>query len=178
MTVWEYTVAFWEGDRYIRCRTLLIERRFQKSLQFQADRAKSQKARREALTSSLAEIAAQRPSDIAAVTGQEIAAANLVEEFDEILKRTPTELDNAEALESSLAVHKDFELLIVSATKRKNEALRLLDWYRAGLGKETQDAMNDIVDAEYEEVLAVEAQALVSPPLAPADDEAAKEAVE
>jgi hypothetical protein len=178
MAVWEYMVAFWEGDRYIRGRTLQIDRPFLKSLQLQAERAKAQKVRQEALSKSLAEVLAQRPTDISRAAGQEIAAGNVPEEFDEILKRTPTELGHAEALEKSIAVHKDFELLIVSATKRKNEALRLLDWYRAGLGKEVEDTMKEIIDAEYQEVIAAEAKAIASPPLAPTDDEAAKKKVE
>jgi hypothetical protein len=178
MAVWEHTVAFWESDRYVRCRALRIEHRFRRSMQVLAAVLKSQKTRQQPLANSHARILPQAPTDIAQVAGQEITAANVVDEFDEILRRTPTEFDHAEVLDNSIGVEKDFELLIVSAAKRKNEALRMLDWYRAGLGKEVEDTMKDIIDADYQEVIAAEAQAIASPPLAPADDEATKGEVE
>ena len=39
---------------------------------------------------------------------------------------------------STISFHKDVEFIIASISKRRNEALRLLDLYRAGLGKQVE----------------------------------------
>lgn len=97
---------------------------------------------------------------------------DLSTDVDEILKRTPTELDHAHALEKSISFHKDVEFLIASISKRRNEALHMLELYRAGLGKRVDEAVSEIIDAEHEVVEEpVEAPRLVPSIEAPGNDE-------
>ena len=42
--------------------------------------------------------------------------------------------------------------MIASISKRRNEALHMLDLYRAGLGKRVDEAMSEIIDVEHEVV--------------------------
>ena len=42
--------------------------------------------------------------------------------------------------------------MIASISKRRNEALYMLDLYRAGLGKRVDAAISEIIDAEHEVV--------------------------
>ena len=92
-------------------------------------------------------------------------------DIEEILKRTPSELDHCHALEKAITFHKDVEFLIASLTKRRNEALQMLDLYRAGMAKRVDQAMNDIVDADYK-IVEEKSRQVESPALVPAIDPA------
>ena len=69
-------------------------------------------------------------------------------EIAEILKRTPAELAYNRALERSIGLHKDLEFLITSMTKRRDQALEMLDRYRNGLGRRVKKTMDEILEAE------------------------------
>ena len=84
------------------------------------------------------------------------------EEIQAIFKRTPTDLAYNRALEKSILFHKDLEFLITSITKRRDQALEMLERYRQGLGKRAKEAMEEILDAEYQ-VVDPTAPALVPP---------------
>jgi phytoene dehydrogenase-like protein len=66
-----------------------------------------------------------------------------------LLKRTPAELAYNKALERNIDFHKDLEFLITSIRKRRNEALKMLDYYRQSLGKRAEQIMAEILDAEF-----------------------------
>jgi hypothetical protein len=140
----------WELHRYSRLRGLSFERSFKQSLDFQVQRMKAQQARKQEEIDTLAAHSTQTPTDIAHVTYLERKLIDSPRDMDEILQRTPTELDHAHVLEKHVSFHKDVELIIASISRRRNEALRLLDLYRAGLGKRVDEAMTEILDAEYE----------------------------
>ena len=55
----------WFIKRYTRHQTLAVERWYQQSLEFQAQRLKAQNARKEALATRLAERMTQRPPEVA-----------------------------------------------------------------------------------------------------------------
>jgi hypothetical protein len=148
----DYAEADWEARRYSRLRTLSFERSFKQSLDFQVQRMKVQHARKQEQVSNLAEYAALKPADIAQVTRLEQKVHDSSTEVEEILKRTPKELDHAHALEKTISFHKDVEFVIASISKRRNEALHMLDLYRAGLGKRVDAAISEIIDAEHEVV--------------------------
>jgi hypothetical protein len=171
----DFALASWEINRYTRHRTLSFDRSFRQSLEFQAQRLKSQNARRQELATHLAEDATQSPEDIAQLARTESKVTDLVSATDEIFKRTATDLDHCRALEKGITFHKDVEFLIASLSKRRNEALQTLELYRAGLGKRVERAVNEILDAEYEEVESehqdTDAPSLVPPSIpAEADD--------
>lgn len=169
--IWEFAVPSWEINRYTRHRTLALDRSFKQSLDFQVQRIKSQNARNQDSQNRLSEQLAQTPADIAHLTHLERKMGDSATEIVEILKRTPSELDHCHALEKTIAFHKDVEFLITSISKRRNEALQMLDLYRAGLGKRVDQAMNEVLDAEYklvEQEAEREPQQVESPPLVPA----------
>jgi hypothetical protein len=148
----DYAETDWEARRYSRLRTLSFERSFKQSLDFQVQRLKAQWARKQEQVRNLAEYAALKPADIAEATRLEQKVFDSSTEVQEILKRTPKELDHAHALEKTISFHKDVEFVIASISKRRNEALHMLDLYRAGLGKRVDEAMSEIIDVEHEVV--------------------------
>ena len=148
----DFAEASWEIHRYSRLRSLTFERSFKQSLDFQVQRAKLQHARRQEQIENLAQHATMKPADIAQATHLEQKLSNCPADVGEILARTPTELDHAHALEKAVFFHKEVEIVIASISRRRNEALRLLELYRAGLGKRVDAAMNDIIDVEHQTV--------------------------
>ena len=165
----------WELHRYGRLRGLSFERGFKQRLDYQVQHIKAQRIRQQKQVDNLAEYAALKPNDIAEVTRLEQKLHDSSDEVQEILKRTPTELDHAHTLEKTISFHKDVEFIIASITKRRNEALQMLDLYRAGLGKQVETAMNEIIEGEYEEV-EDQHQQVESPPLVPSTNPPAVEA--
>ncbi len=164
--IWDFAVPSWEINRYSRHRTVSFDRSFKQSLEFQVQRVKNEMAKTQGLASDIAQQATQSPFDIARLARLEKKVESSATEIQEILKRTPTDLDHSHALEKSISFHKDVEFLITSLTKRRNEALRMLDLYRAGLGKQVDQAMNEILDAEYK-VVDEHPQHVQSPSLVP-----------
>lgn len=162
----DFAVPSWEINRNVRYRTLSLERSFKQSLDFQVQRIKSQNAKKQDLREKLAQTLAKTPADIAHLTQLESKVFSSDKDVDEILKRTPSELDHCHALEKTIDFHKDVEFLITSLTKRRNEALQMLELYRAGLGKRVDETMNKILDAEYQ-VVNDQPQRIESPSLVP-----------
>jgi hypothetical protein len=168
----EFAVPSWEINRYTRHRALAFDRSFKQNIESQVQRIRGQKARKDELTRDLAQHLTRSPADIAEVVRFDDNIETSYRDVDEILKRTPSELDHCHALEKGIAFHKDVEFLITSISKRRNEALQMLDLYRAGLGKRVDKAMNEILDAEYKEVEAQPRQ-VESKSLVPSMDSAA-----
>jgi hypothetical protein len=170
MLIRDLAETSWELHRYGRLRGLSFERSFKQSLDFQVQRMKAQQARKQKQVGTLAEHATQKPADIAEVAYLERKLMDSPTDMVEILKRTPTELDHARALEKHLSFHKDVELILASISRRRNEALRLLDLYRAGLGKRVDEAVKEIIDAEPEVDGQQPVQLLASPSAVPSSD--------
>jgi hypothetical protein len=161
-----FVIASWEEARYLRERAVGFDRKFKDVLELQVQHLQSHKARREALAKALAEHLTQRPADVQHLVHLEEKVTEVHDEIAEILKRTPTELAYNKALERNIGFHKDLEFLITSITKRRNEALEVLDRYRQGLGKRAEQVVQEILDAEYKEVetAAVEHRGVENPP--------------
>ena len=87
----------WFIKRYTRHQTVAVERWYQQSLEFQAQRVKAQSARKETLANSLAERMTQRPPEVADLLHLEEKVLESPAELDEILQRTPTELQHKSA---------------------------------------------------------------------------------
>lgn len=145
----DFAEASWEIHRYTRLRTISFARSFRQSLDYQAQRVKAQRTRRQERVATLAEHATLKPDDIAQAMRLENDVVSVDTEVDAILARTPSELDHAHALEKNLSFHTGVESLIASISKRRNEALQLLEMYRAGLGKRVDEAMSEIIDADH-----------------------------
>ena len=144
----DFAISSWELDRYTRHRTVAFDRKFQDMLEAQVQQLKTQRARREAYSARLAEHLAQRPPEVAHLVELESKVLEADIEIEEILNRTPSELSYNLALEKSIAFHRDLEFLITCITKRRNEALEMLERYRQGLGRRAKEIMDEILDAE------------------------------
>ena len=142
----EFTITSWEIERYTRHRTIAFDRKVKDTLQVQLQQLKEQKARRQARIERFAEDQSRRPSEVAYLLQLEHRALEGLDvEMNEILNGTPSELSYNLALEKGIALHKDLEVLITSITKRRNEALAMLERYRQGLGKGAKDALEEIL---------------------------------
>ena len=160
----------WEIARYTRHRVIAFDRKFKDVLASQFEHLQSQKARREALAQRLAEYLSQRPADVSHLVEREDKVMEAHTEIAAILKHTPGELAYNRALEGSIGFHKDLEFLIISATKRRDQALEMLDRYRNGLGRHVKKTMDNILEAEFQLVNGKVAEALtrqIAPPLVP-----------
>jgi hypothetical protein len=69
-------------------------------------------------------------------------------ELDEILLRTPSELQHNRALEKSMLFQEQLDKLIASATKRFNETLELFEHYREGLGQRLRRVAEEALKAD------------------------------
>ena len=138
----------WFIKRYARHQTVAVERRYQQSLEFQAQRVKAQNARKETLANSLAERMTRRPPEVADLLHLEGKVLETPAEFDEILQRTPTELQHNRALEKSMLFQEQLDKLVASATKRFNETLELFEHYREGLGQRLRRVAEEVLKAD------------------------------
>ena len=66
-------------------------------------------------------------------------------DVDEILERTPTELEHNRALEKGIIFQEQLDKLTSSATKLFNEALLLFEHYNEGLGRRLRQAAQKLL---------------------------------
>jgi len=136
----------WFIKRYGRHQTLAIERWYRQSLDFQVQRLKAQNGRKEVLAQNLAEVLSHKPPEVAGLIHLEKKVGNPVEEIDEILERTPTELEHNRALEKGILFQEQLDRLVTCATKRFKETLELLEHYKEGLAQRLRQAAEDLID--------------------------------
>ena len=135
----------WLVKRYSRHQTVAVERWYRQSLEFQAQRMKLQNARKERRTSNLADKMRQTPADVAHLQDLEDTILESITDVDELLERTPTELEHNRALEKGIIFHEQLDKLTSSATKRFNETLMLLEHYNEGLGHRLRQAAQKLL---------------------------------
>jgi hypothetical protein len=138
----------WKITRYSRHQTVAVDRRFRQSLEFQAQRRKEQLARREALAKEFANKTGRPITDFSTLIHLEDVITSSVSEIDDILQRTPTELDHNRALEQGIVFEEQLDRLINSALLRRNNAIEQLEFYRDGLGRDWRRISDEIIDAE------------------------------
>ena len=143
----QYAHDSWIIERYSRHSTLAVERYHRQSREFLAEQMKEQETRREVQAGNRAE-RIDAPTDIARLVALEDSISESVRDVDDILERKATEMEHNHALERSCALLGGFDRLINGATARRNNALVLLDQYRAGLGCRVREATKEIIDAE------------------------------
>jgi hypothetical protein len=166
----QFVQASWIIDRFTRHGTVSIERWYRQSLQYQAQRMKIQKTRKEAQAQNKADQSGQAPRDIAHLVALEENIIESASDIDEILLRKATELEHNRALEKGILLQEQIERLITSATTRRNGALGQLELYRIGLGQLVRESTSEIIDGECHEV-SRQPQESVVPPLVPSKEE-------
>ena len=70
----------------------------------------------------------------------------------EIMERRATEFEHNRAFGMGIAFQERLDKLLASRIARRNDALRQLELYRAGLGQLAQNAASEILEAEFEEL--------------------------
>jgi hypothetical protein len=156
----------WKVMRYTRHQTVAIDRRFRQSLEFHAQRMKERKARREFLVQRLAEQTGGPATELAKLHELSDTIESSVSDVDDILFRTPTELDHNRALEAGIVFEEQLDRLINSAHARRNSALEQLELYREGLGQCWRQISDDVIDVSLTEVVEpprIEALSLAPP---------------
>ena len=78
----------------------------------------------------------------------------VVSKVDQALEQTASEIDHNLALERSVEFREHLDRLIESETKRRNDALRQIELYRAGLGQSVSAVTKEVIDAEFKEITA------------------------
>lgn len=159
----DFVLPSWEMARYTRHRVVALDRKFKGELQQQVSHLRDKQARRAAFAQRLVVYLGLRPwevSQLIELGGQVLADV----EIAEVLKHAPSELPYNRALEGNIDFHKDLEFLITSMTKRRDQALEMLDSYRQGLGRRAKEAVEGVLDAEYNvvETKAIKNQAVVN----------------
>jgi hypothetical protein len=138
--------ANWELRRYLRHRTLSVERRFRQSREFQEKRAEGIKMRHDEEIRRLAQKMGVPADDFLQMCQLDSQMDQILPDIDEIFNRVATELEHAAALESAIEYHERMERLINGALRRRDIALKQLDMYRSGLGQRLREASDKIID--------------------------------
>jgi len=156
----------WQYGRYTRHGTVLIERRYRQSAEFQAQQDKERKQRRQAAARKHAENIGRPDNELAQLNELDEIADLSIEDFDKLLERNPTELDHNRALEASLESQERLDRLANSAVTRMDDALELSGQYQAS--RRARPAANATIDAEYHEIESLGGPT-AAPNLAPAN---------
>jgi hypothetical protein len=142
----------WEMARYVRHKTLSIERNYRLFREFQAKRTKALAQMKDARAHKLA------IDEPATALGRMRELEDIVDEtlsdIDAILEKPAKELDHARALEKSMHYHLQLDQAYNTAVARRNDTLEQLDRYRRGSMKRLRKASDDIIDAEFNDVAA------------------------
>jgi hypothetical protein len=148
----EVADSTWEAARYARHKTLLMERRFQARLAFQAQRRKAAAPSKEAPANQIGKLS---PEDV---------LEGLVDEVDAILQKPATELDHACALEVGIVYFQHLDRAHLTALARRDKALEQLERYRDGLGRLLRQVSDQIIEAQAN-VVDVQGEQVTAPPI-------------
>jgi hypothetical protein len=147
-----FVYAFWEIERLTRYSTGAIERWYRETLQMRAQQEKLQKARKEDLAWKHAQKTSTPPADLAQLVALEDSFHEVLTDTSEIMERRATEFEHNRAFAMGIAFQERLDKLLASRMARRNDALRQLELYRAGLGQLAQNAASEILEAEFDEI--------------------------
>ena len=153
-------------ERYRINQTCAVERAALNTQQNREQLKKLRKERRDRQLQKVAERLGQTPADVAELIALERDVEEVPDDLDSLFKHKALEVDLNAALERSLQKQQWWDALINSATKRRNNALQMLDFYRAGMGKDLIAMVNKLSRESFERTEGN--YALPSPPTVPA----------
>lgn len=149
MFVRDVVDASWEIRRYVRHKSLAIERTFHGRIenltQIESDEAKKPHAYRQEKTANMPETDLDRAGELENVVDKSI------DDVDKILLRKPADLDHSRALEAGIEFHEKLDRLLNAAVARRDNALEQLERYRNGLGQHLRRVSDEVIDAEFNE---------------------------
>src|SRR5262249_1737331 len=134
----ELTDCTWQMQRYARYTSLLMDRRFQQRLAFQAEREETTAPRKDAPSTESAQ------QNRAPVTEPEDAFEGLIEEIDTILLKPAAELDHFRALEVALVYQEHLAKALKAAARQRDRVLDCIEHQRASLGADLRRLSDQI----------------------------------
>jgi hypothetical protein len=152
----ELTDCTWQMRRYSRYTALVMDRRFQQRLAFQAERKETTAPRKDAPSTESAE------QNRAPLTEPEDAFEGLIEEIDAILLKPAAELDHFRALEVALVYQENLAKALKAAARQRDRILDCIERQRASLGEELRRLSDHIIAAEFA-VPAAQAEPVAAP---------------
>jgi hypothetical protein len=149
----EVTDSTWEIKRYTRYKTMAIESRFRQECE---QRAKSRELivkRNRELAQNAADKSKPPANEFERIAELQDVVDASISEVDDILKRTPEELDHVRALQANIEYHQQIDNCLEAAIARRNDALGQIERYRKGLaarlrGVSDQHIQSDDLDQE------------------------------
>ena len=170
--LWHFVCATWLANRYMRHMTVAIERFAKQNREFRAQRAKLREQRQPAQVSREIDKLTESPADVAQLVQLERNFEDMVGDTDAIFAAADLERDHNKALQQSIALQEQFNALIVSQTRIRDEALRQLELFRKGLGSVAKETTEDILGRQADERHDLPTVS-DAPPIAPSGDEGA-----
>jgi hypothetical protein len=145
----------WKILRFERHQTLGIDRRARQSLDLQNDLKAERAKKREALSKKLAENTGRPVTELSQMVELCKVIEPSVEDVDALAQsghERRLEVMHNEALEAAIDFQERLDRLINGATKRRNDALQLLEYYRVGLGRRLRELTDHIIDGDAVEL--------------------------
>jgi hypothetical protein len=145
----------WKILRFERHQTLGIDRRVRQSLDLQNDLKAERAKKQEALSKKLAEKTGQPATELSKMVELCEVIESSVGDIDALAQRgheRRREIMYNEALEAAMDFQERLDRLINGATKRRNDALQLLEYYRTGLGRRLRELTDNIIDGNAVEL--------------------------
>jgi hypothetical protein len=150
------------ATRYMRHKSLAVDRRLRSRLAFQAKQARALAERK----GNRAELNDERGKMLNSEKDRLFELLDVIEntspDLEEIRNHAATERHHAWALEAAIKYIEQLDKLITSAMARRNVALRQLEAYREGLGRHLRRVSDEII-GEFKEVGPTDRQSQVAP---------------
>jgi hypothetical protein len=149
----------WEMSRFIRHRSVGIERSFRRHIENYVTRLRCENLNRRQEAHHLAK---HRPGDVAQLARLQTVISQTQSDIEEILKCEPAEMDHNRALQQGAVFLDQLDKWLNTATVRRNNALKLLEYYCGDPGDRSE-----VIETEYKEIEQGKIEHMSSPPLAP-----------
>ena len=140
----DLTNCTWEIKRYTRHKSLTIDRKYRQCLEYQAQRVKRLAERKNGIARDESAIEPENLAMQMFELEDDIQVA--LNEWREILRRTPKELDHAHALEAAIDYHERLDALLRRSMMQRDDVLEALERYENGRNLRRVSA--NIIDGE------------------------------
>lgn len=158
----------------IRCshhQAVTIERNIDHDLNLRLDHWKTKKAQWQAQADSVRKKGSTNTASGAeALRALERNVSAAQATIDEVIQESATEGRYNQVIERTIVVQQQLDRLITTSTKRFNDALKLFDDYRQGLGQRLRGAAEEILKANGAQIDANEVVRTNSPSIVPSHD--------
>jgi hypothetical protein len=144
----ELVDSTWEMKRYTRYKTMAIESKFRQLCEQQAKCKARIADRNKALARDAAAKSKPPANEFERVLELEEVVDASISEVDDILSRTPEELDHVRALQANIEYHQQIDMCLEAAIARRNDALGQIERYRKGLAARLREVSDQHVQSD------------------------------